>query len=454
MGCQSSKNKVYIDSELEEKEMDKVQNETPVSDHGGTIQAVDLPTERVVDCSINTLNGENENLTKAMEDRNVHLIENEKAEIVEPLRNTYVSQTFPSALDITKELTTVLSFHHSELNHKEVDEDQVVMNKEKNVELDDFEQVEDEDTDSDSSDAASDVAVEDWIDPPDVNLKSDGVVEGPVKEISNEEPRGVPNVDVVNAAIKAPKVPREGNSQVTGVESDNGRNTKEDRNVTSEEAASSSFKSGKVALLSSNSGAKLVATSVTAPAVGSVIRDTKVVKKKKAGLPTGELPHPKPKFGDWLNSRRMINNYIILESLGSGSYAEVKLCKEKVTGGLYAMKFISRDIMKKSTLGKQNPFEDIKREIEIMKKLNHPNVLRLYEVMDDPKQNKLFLVLEYMKQGDLLAMQRTKSKDGSCEPMDDKELHCILLQVLLGLLYLHDQKVVHGDLKPQNLLVL
>ena len=41
--------------------------------------------------------------------------------------------------------------------------------------------------------------------------------------------------------------------------------------------------------------------------------------------------------------------------------------------------------------------EDMKREIAIMKKLKHPHVLRLYEVMDDPKVNKLYLVLEYMK---------------------------------------------------------
>lgn len=185
----------------------------------------------------------------------------------------------------------------------------------------------------------------------------------------------------------------------------------------------------------------------------SVIRDTKIVKKKKAAVPKRNLPHPTPKFGDWLNSRRMINNYIILESLGAGSYAEVKLCKEKTSGRLFAMKFISRDIMKSGLLGKQNPFEDIKREIAIMKKLNHPNVLRLFEVMDDPNVNKLYLVLEYMHQGDLLTMQRSKSTDGTCMPMDDNELHCVLLQVLLGLMYLHDQKVVHGDIKPQNLLV-
>ena len=181
------------------------------------------------------------------------------------------------------------------------------------------------------------------------------------------------------------------------------------------------------------------------------IRDTKVVNKRKAVL-SKNLPHLPVKSGDWLNSRRMINNFIILESLGTGSYAEVKLVKEKTSGRLYAMKCINREVMK-TGLSKQNPLDDIKREIEIMKKLQHPNVLRLFEVMDDPKANKLYLVLEHMEAGDLLTLQKSKSIDGTCNPMDDKELHCVLLQVLLGLMYLHDQKVVHGDIKPQNLLV-
>lgn len=149
----------------------------------------------------------------------------------------------------------------------------------------------------------------------------------------------------------------------------------------------------------------------------------------------------------------MINNYIILESLGAGSYAEVKLCKEKISGKLFAMKFISRDIMKKDKLGKQSKLDDIKREIAIMKKLNHPNVLRLYEVMDDPNMNKLFLVLEYMKHGDLLSFQKKKQPNGVADGLPDRDLHCVFLQVILGLAYLHEQKIVHGDIKPQNLLV-
>lgn len=212
---------------------------------------------------------------------------------------------------------------------------------------------------------------------------------------------------------------------------------------------------GSQVLIPLAASAALPGNDMDVTATAAPIRDTKVVKKKRAELPQRNLPHPTPKFGDWLNSRTMINNYIILEPLGSGSYAEVKLCKEKVSGKLFAMKFINRDIMKKDKLGKQSKLDDIKREIAIMKKLHHPNVLRLYEVMDDPTMNKLFLVLEYMKHGDLLSHQKKKHAAGGAdtESLHDRDLHCVFLQVVLGLAYLHEQKIVHGDIKPQNILV-
>jgi [calcium/calmodulin-dependent protein kinase] kinase len=65
---------------------------------------------------------------------------------------------------------------------------------------------------------------------------------------------------------------------------------------------------------------------------------------------------------------------------------QVRLCKDRTTDNLYAIKIISKDMLKKRKGGntKETYFEDIRREIAIMKKLQHPNVLRLYEVLDDP----------------------------------------------------------------------
>jgi [calcium/calmodulin-dependent protein kinase] kinase len=65
---------------------------------------------------------------------------------------------------------------------------------------------------------------------------------------------------------------------------------------------------------------------------------------------------------------------------------KVRLCKDRITDKLFAIKIISKDFLKKKKNGKTSEtyFEDIKREIAIMKKLLHPNVLRLFEVLDDP----------------------------------------------------------------------
>lgn len=68
-------------------------------------------------------------------------------------------------------------------------------------------------------------------------------------------------------------------------------------------------------------------------------------------------------------------------------FEQVRLCKDRTTERLYAIKIISKDFLKKRKNGKTSEtyFEDIKREIAIMKKLLHPNILRLFEVLDDPK---------------------------------------------------------------------
>lgn len=120
-----------------------------------------------------------------------------------------------------------------------------------------------------------------------------------------------------------------------------------------------------------------------------VVKETTNVKRNKVQLPT-KISHAKPTTGDWLNKRYIVNNYILLDTLGAGSYGEVRLCKDRVSDKLFAIKIISKDFLKKKKNGKTSEtyFEDIKREIAIMKKLLHPNVLRLYEVLDDPKVMK------------------------------------------------------------------
>ena len=109
--------------------------------------------------------------------------------------------------------------------------------------------------------------------------------------------------------------------------------------------------------------------------------------------------------------------------------------------------------MKKSVGMASTFMDDVRREIAIMKKLRHDNVLRLYEVMDDEKVNKLYLVLEYCKNGDLMQMTKGDARTNSCTPLTDLQIWDVFRQILKGLKYLHENDIVHGDIKPQNLLV-
>ena len=208
-------------------------------------------------------------------------------------------------------------------------------------------------------------------------------------------------------------------------------------------------------------------TSTTPSHISSyTVKETNAVKRNRASIPL-QLTHAQPKTGDWLNKRYIVNNYILLDILGEGSYAEVRLCKERTSDSLFAMKIISKEMLSKKKGGGNNSetfFDDIRREIAIMKKLLHPNVLRLFEVLDDPKVNKLYLVLEYMKRGDLFKVlqERVKLSNELEENPNGKsqtpyftelELWNIFRQVSAGLRYLHIQNVIHGDIKPQNLLL-
>lgn len=196
------------------------------------------------------------------------------------------------------------------------------------------------------------------------------------------------------------------------------------------------------------------------------VKETTDVKRNKAQLPS-EMRHAKPTGGDWLKKRYIVNNYILLDALGAGSYGEVRLCKDRTTDHLYAVKIFSKDMLRKKKSGgtDETYFEDVKREIAVMKKLLHPNVLRLFEVLDDPKVNKMYLILEYMKKGDLINILKRRPlgdsdvsdvKDTDFDsfiPLSDLELWNIFRQVAAGIRYLHYQNIVHGDIKPQNLLI-
>lgn len=99
--------------------------------------------------------------------------------------------------------------------------------------------------------------------------------------------------------------------------------------------------------------------------------------------------------------------------------------------------------------GRENAVDLIKEEIAVMKKLNHPNLCGLIEVLDDPREDSLYMVMEMCKRGIIMKV----GVDERYDPYDDEHCRHWFRDLILGIEYLHAQGIVHRDIKPDNCLL-
>ena len=129
--------------------------------------------------------------------------------------------------------------------------------------------------------------------------------------------------------------------------------------------------------------------------------------------------------------------YEILSKLGSGSFGNVYLARNKFTDEKVALKQI-----KKSTANLLSDGE-IKDEIEILKKLDHPDIVRIIESFNT--RNSYILITEYCEEGELFDQVKNQ--------LSETQIAVIFRQLLSGLAYLHSNNIVHRDLKLENILI-
>lgn len=133
-------------------------------------------------------------------------------------------------------------------------------------------------------------------------------------------------------------------------------------------------------------------------------------------------------------------NYIQLEKLGEGTYATVFKGRSRTTNELVALKEIHLD-------PEEGTPSTAIREISLMKELRHINIVRLHDVIHT--ETKLVLIFEFCEM-DLKRYMDTHGDRGALEPLT---VRAFMYQLLKGTKFCHDNRVLHRDLKPQNLLV-
>ena len=206
-----------------------------------------------------------------------------------------------------------------------------------------------------------------------------------------------------------------------------------------------------------------------------------------------------------------VGKYVILEELGHGSQAVVHKCaikeeyktymnlkyptsakknKDKPlssngsndnnnkttkvpTCNFYAMKIVKKkSILRrrkrhKAMLDSPKTHDKIKRkigkygyatgkiakEIAVLKRLEHENIVNVIDVLDDPDQDKLYIVMEYLPSGALLPDWKEGESNEKLTPLSEETVRVIYRDIALAMLYMHTHNVVHRDIKPSNILM-
>ena len=140
-----------------------------------------------------------------------------------------------------------------------------------------------------------------------------------------------------------------------------------------------------------------------------------------------------------------VDDLILTKSLGKGAFGEVFLTQKEGYKGFFATKRLDRAFSEKP--------ENIKRlsnEISILKKINHPNIVRLIDLKKT--KSHCYIVMEYCNGGDLSGCLK-KYKALHRRPFSEEIVQYIMRQVVNGLEFLHSHKIIHRDLKLDNILV-
>lgn len=145
-----------------------------------------------------------------------------------------------------------------------------------------------------------------------------------------------------------------------------------------------------------------------------------------------------------LEPEAKITDFEQIANLGTGGYGKVNLYRHKVTGAEYAIKLID-----KTKFENKLQKELFAREVDMMYKIRHPNIVRLYTHFED--ETNCYIVLEYIKKGNLYSYTQSMPN----KVLDAATTAHFVVDLISSLYYLHNMNppIIHRDIKPENLLV-
>ena len=138
-------------------------------------------------------------------------------------------------------------------------------------------------------------------------------------------------------------------------------------------------------------------------------------------------------------SQNILYEYTIKETIGKGTFSKVKLGINKSTGEKVAIK-----ILEKSKIKTKSDILRVERELNILRKINHINLVKIYQTKED--QFNIYIIMEFINYDLFLHIVNNKR-------LDEKESSLYFFQIMQGLEYIHSLNIVHRDLKPENLLI-